>query len=202
MAPSSTKPSDSLAVRWQQRSISAAGRPSPSRHSTIGWPSRVKGCGPSASAAAGMTGYQNRRNAGCWVTSIFEASSAAPELQDSRQGRVFGGQAFSGRAQCRVYRQPPKNWARGQSRKRRVARRKTACRRRHGSARRGAGDRMAGLGRHGRHDAAGAAGQARPAHRGRAAESDHRSGATAMIVIDMQNDFCAPEGWLARSGST
>src|SRR3954462_11972427 len=72
----STKPLESFAVRWQQRSRTAAGVPSAFFHRTMSSPSRVKGCGPASSFAIGMTAYQNRRSTDCFVTSM-----AAPRLR-------------------------------------------------------------------------------------------------------------------------
>ncbi len=64
------QPFDSLAVRWQQRSFSAAGLPSSSRNSTMSSPSSRNGFGPSGRSSSGITAYQNRRSTFCWVVSI------------------------------------------------------------------------------------------------------------------------------------
>src|SRR3984957_3863834 len=88
MLPPSSQPWLSLAVRWQQRSISAAALLSASRNRTSFVPSRVKGAGASVSRSAGMTGYQKRRRTFCWVTSIVSPGVlAVPEACHS-MGRL------------------------------------------------------------------------------------------------------------------
>src|SRR5258708_27755637 len=58
----------------------AQGAPPASSHSTISSPSSRNGLGPALSIATGITGYQNRRRTGCWVTSIARNSlTSAPK---------------------------------------------------------------------------------------------------------------------------
>src|ERR1700730_11545076 len=87
MSPLVDQPLESLAVRWQQRSASAAGLPSPSRNITMFWPSSVKGCGPSSSASTGTVAYQKRRRTFCLVHSIASARgcSSGQTRHDARR---------------------------------------------------------------------------------------------------------------------
>src|SRR5450830_106577 len=72
MLPFSTKPFDSCAVRWQQRSCKAAGEPSSLSQRTIFSPSKVNGLGPSLSMETGIRAYQKRRRTFCFVTSMVQ----------------------------------------------------------------------------------------------------------------------------------
>ena len=92
MAPFSTKPRDSRAVRWQQRSITAQGAPASSSHRTMSSPSSRNGFGPLARCAIGMTGYQKRRSTGCLVTCMVGLSV---QRSDSVSARDFGIDALS-----------------------------------------------------------------------------------------------------------
>src|SRR5437764_14452797 len=78
----STEPLESFAVRWQQRSRTAAGVPSAFCHRTMSSPRSVNGCGPASSFAIGMTAYQKRRSTGCCVTSMAFASLRLEALDD------------------------------------------------------------------------------------------------------------------------
>src|SRR3954468_20266942 len=100
---STHQPFDSLAVRWQQRSRSAAGLPSASMKRTMSSPSSLKGFGPFARSVSGMTACQNLRKTGCWVTSIaellwvrvgYELQRAISDhgMQDIRAERFYSAQ--------------------------------------------------------------------------------------------------------------
>src|SRR5262245_57197788 len=78
--PSSDHPFDSLAVRWQQRSASAAGLPSVSRNRTMFSPSKVNGLGPSSSLSTGTVAYQNRRRTFCFVQSMAVSCLLSAQL--------------------------------------------------------------------------------------------------------------------------
>jgi hypothetical protein len=80
MLPLLIQPFDSLAVRWQQRSSSAAGLPSLSRNSAISWPSSLNGFGPSFSASTATVAYQNRRSVGCLVLSVRDPRQSVAAL--------------------------------------------------------------------------------------------------------------------------
>src|ERR1700733_12870483 len=70
ICPSRHQPLESLAVRWRQRSRSAAGCPLSSRNSMMFSPRSVNGCGPAASLSSGSVAYQNRRSTFCLVASM------------------------------------------------------------------------------------------------------------------------------------
>src|SRR5580704_10369939 len=90
MCPSLHQPLDSRAVRWQQRSASAAGFPSWSRNRTIFSPKRVNGFGPSRSFSVGMVAYQKRRRTFCLVLSMVLTPGclSGGELGDDARGVV------------------------------------------------------------------------------------------------------------------
>src|SRR3954466_4290754 len=70
MLPFSTVPLESFAVRWQQRSFTAAGVPSACFQTTMSSPIRRKGLGPSSRADIGISAYQKRRSTFCLVVSM------------------------------------------------------------------------------------------------------------------------------------